>query len=81
MDRYAILPMNDEDNGYFFCVWENDTELAIDFFYFEEDANKCAKFMSSGGAFAGFTPEFMLTYCGPKKSARSINSTFASTFK
>lgn len=44
-------------------VWqviEQDTGLTVGAFYFEEDARRYATFLEDGGAFAGFTPPFIL---------------------
>jgi hypothetical protein len=44
-------------------VFEVDTEQVIDTFAFEADARKMARFMNRGGAFAGWTPTFMMISC------------------
>ena len=60
MKNYEIHTLKDDQDMFFWCVWEKDSEQAIDFYYFKEDAIKCAKFLDNGGAFSGFTPSFML---------------------
>jgi Tat protein secretion system quality control protein TatD with DNase activity len=60
MKNYEIHTLKDEEDMFFWCVWEKASEQAIDFFYFKEDAEDCAKFLENGGAFAGFTPGFIL---------------------
>lgn len=60
MQRYEIHTLKDEEDMFFWCVWEKASEQAIDFHYFKEDAAEMAKFMENGGAFSGFTPSFML---------------------
>lgn len=60
MAKYSIHTLKSDDGDFFFCVYEEATEQAIDFFFFRDDAKKVSKFMESGGAFAGFTPSFVL---------------------
>lgn len=60
MKKYSIVPMQDENNSFFYGVYEHATEQAIDFFYFEEDAKDAANFYTRGGGFDGFTPSFVL---------------------
>lgn len=60
MSKYTVHTIQDDEGDFFFCVFEKVSENVIDFFYFQEDADRCAKFMSNGGAFDGFTPKFML---------------------
>jgi hypothetical protein len=59
MENYDIIPLQ-EDDCEFYCVFEKQTEQAIDFFYFYQDADEYKSFLSEGGAFDGFTPSFML---------------------
>ncbi len=59
MEKYTIHAV-EYDNTTFYCVYENATEQVIDFFYFEDDAVLCKQFLDNDGAFAGFTPEFVL---------------------
>jgi hypothetical protein len=73
MHRYEIHTLKDDQDMFFWGVWEKESEQAIDFFYFKEDADKCAKFMENGGAFAGFTPSFMLREC---KTGKDLNQEF-----
>lgn len=80
MKKYSIYPMQDEQN-IFFCVYEELTKQAIDFFYFHEDAEACAKFFEKGGAFAGFTPRFMLTEVYIPVDQKDLDRKFQETFK
>jgi len=59
-ENYTLHVLTDDDNGTFYCVFEEQTQQVYDFFYFEEDAVSCISFLNSGGAFDGFTPNFML---------------------
>lgn len=59
MDRYAVNPVNIEGN-FFWELYETSTDQVIDQFFFEEDAVDTANFMERGGAFAGWTPSFIL---------------------
>lgn len=59
MNLYTIHTMQHEEE-FFYGLFEEQTQQVIDFFYFHEDALKTSKFMSNGGAFAGFTPSFVL---------------------
>ena len=60
MKNYEIHTLKDEEDMFFWCVWEKASEQAIDFYYFHEDAIETVKFLENGGAFAGFTPAFIL---------------------
>ena len=60
MSKYSIHSLQSEEDDFFFGVYEEQSEQVIDFFYFHEDAEKIIDFMERGGAFAGFTPAFML---------------------
>jgi hypothetical protein len=73
MDLYTIYPVTYE-NETFFCVYENRTEQVYDFFFFDEDAQKCKTFLEKGGAFEGFTPGFMLRKAEVKED---INNRFS----
>ena len=73
MEKCTIHSVNYENTNYF-CVYENSTEQVIDFFYFEEDAIKCMNFLNNDGAFAGFTPSFVLRKVSVPKE---VNSKFA----
>jgi len=72
--KYVVHPVSFEDE-YFFCVYENATNQVIDFFYFEEDAQKEVESLIKGKGFDGFTPAFMLNEI-PKDSTKKINNLF-----
>lgn len=59
MSNYHILPLNVE-NDFIWCVIENKTEQLIRAFAFEDEAEDYWEFLEDGGAFAGFTPSFIL---------------------
>jgi hypothetical protein len=71
--------MEDGEN-FFYCVYEHGTEQAVDFYYFKEDAENCAKFFSSGGGFDGFTPRFMLTEVNIPLEKQDVNRKFDQVF-
>jgi len=73
MKNYEIHTLKDEEDMFFWCVWEKASEQAIDFHYFQEDAEAMAKFLENGGAFAGFTPGFILK---EMKLQRNIDQEF-----
>ena len=60
MSDYFVLPLQTEDEDFIWCVMENKTEQLIKAFEFEEDASVYCEFLNEGGAFAGFTPTFIL---------------------
>lgn len=60
MRNYSLHVVEDDDGNFFHCVFEEQTQQAIGFYYFMDDAKEIATFMESGGAFNGFTPAFML---------------------
>lgn len=59
-ENYTLHTLTDDDQNTFYCVFEEQTQQVYDFFYFLEDAQSCISFLNSGGAFDGFTPNFML---------------------
>jgi len=73
MENYTIHSVT-YDNTTYHCVYEKATEQVIDFFYFEDDAVNLKMFLSNGGAFAGFTPTFVLRKVSVPEE---INSKFA----
>jgi hypothetical protein len=60
LKNYEVQTLKDDQDMFFWCVWEKTSEQIIEFFYFREDAEKCALFLENGGAFSGFTPGFIL---------------------
>jgi hypothetical protein len=57
--NYAVVALQIVDD-YVWNVYEKNTEQVIETFFFEEDAINFAKFLDKGGAFDGFTPNFIL---------------------
>ena len=60
LSRYVVEPRS-KDDDFIWVVKEVDSGLDIKFFLFEEDAEKLAKHLRSGGGFNGWTPPFLLT--------------------
>jgi hypothetical protein len=75
VEKYQIAVVRD-DIDFFFCVYENATEQAIDFFLFKDDADERKKFLEKGGAFDGFTPSFILKEVSLTKTPSQINRNF-----
>ena len=76
MENYTLHIVEDDEGNFFHCVFEEQTQQVYDFFYFLDDADACIKFLNDGGAFAGFTPSFMLREVNMNKSADEINVEF-----
>jgi hypothetical protein len=77
--KYDIVVVKD-DTDYFFCLYENATEQAIDFFLFKDDAEDKLEFLNRGGAFDGFTPSFLLKEVVLPKTQKEINTNFEELF-
>ena len=60
MNNYYVMPLQAEENDFIWCVMEEPTQQLISAFAFEDEALKHAKFLNRGGAFAGWTPSFIL---------------------
>jgi len=60
MNNFSCVPVEYEGE-FLWCVYEASTDQVIESFYFEDEALDYIKFVSSGGAFAGWTPQFMMT--------------------
>lgn len=60
MDTFAIVPV-EYNKEYLWCVFENTTQQVVNAFYFEDEARRYANFLRRGGAFAGYTPRFMVS--------------------
>jgi len=60
-----------------YSVIEAATGQEIDTFWFDVDAEKYEEFLEQGGAFAGYTPAFVLRKVVISKD---INEEFSSTF-
>lgn len=59
MDNFTVVPVEYEGE-FLWCVYEKSTDQVIESFYFEDEAQDYMKFCANGGAFAGWTPSFML---------------------
>ena len=66
------------DSEVIYVVIEAATGLEIDTFWFDIDAEKYEEFLEQGGAFAGYTPAFVLRKVVISKD---INEEFSSTFE
>lgn len=60
MDNYYVLPLETEEHDFIWCVMEYQTDQLIEAYEFEDDARDYTKFLNRGGAFAGWTPSFIL---------------------
>lgn len=78
MRNYSLHVVEDDDGNFFHCVFEEQTQQAIGFYYFMDDAKEITTFMESGGAFNGFTPAFMLREAPVKKTKEYLNTEFSS---
>lgn len=76
MSKYSVYVVEAENNTYFHCVFEEATQKVCDFFYFPEEAEKRAEFLNNGGAFDGFTPNFMFKEIKKK----DLNAIFTEEF-
>lgn len=73
MNKYSIQPVNLEGD-FMWELFERETGQVIEYFFFEDDARDTARFMNGGGAFAGWTPNFMLQEVA---APRDINLEFS----
>lgn len=73
LNNYLVLASHDGDE-YLWNVYEVATEQVVQSYYFEEDAIAAVEFYEDGGAFAGFTPMFMLTEARVPRS--NVNEEF-----
>lgn len=80
MTKYSVTPLETEDHDFIWCVIENQTSQLIEAFPFEDEAEAAAKFMENGGAFAGWTPSFMLTEIEPSITGDNLNQKFDMMF-
>lgn len=74
MSNYFVLPLETEDGDFIWCVMENPSEQLIRAFEFEDEADEYCEFLNDGGAFAGFTPSFILREV---EVSRNINHEFS----
>lgn len=73
---YELYPTFDESDCLSWKILEQATSQVVAEFWFEDDAQEYCQFLEKGGAFAGFTPSFILTNV-PK---HDINDAFAAEF-
>jgi hypothetical protein len=73
--KYDVILVEHEED-FFWCLYEKDTEQAINFFLFKDDAEEQKNFLEKGGAFNGFTPTFMLKEVNLPKTSVEINKNF-----
>jgi len=76
MKNYRVYPTQDDENFYW-NVYENVTGQIVSSFWFEEDAIEYAKNLEKGAGFAGFTPAFILRKVSLSKD---INTAFSEEF-
>lgn len=74
MDNLLCIPVEYEGE-FLWCVYEKATEQVIESFYFEDEAQNYIEFVNKGGAFAGWTPPFILTEVR-KQSKDDVNQAF-----
>ena len=74
--KYLVGPVKENDE-FVWEVFEVASEQVVGRWYFEEDAIAQAEFMESGGAFEGFTPQFMLREVA---LAKDLNQEFSAVF-
>lgn len=72
---YRYYPEFD-NNDVMWLVFEESTSQVVAEFFFEDDAQNYCKFLEKGGAFAGFTPSFMIRKFIPG----NINDAFSMEF-
>ena len=77
MRDYICNPVQNNDGDFLWSVFETQTDQIIDSFIFEEEARSYARFLNNGGAFAGFTPSFMLLKV---EAPADINDIFSAEF-
>jgi hypothetical protein len=65
-----------EDDGVYWAIHETLTDQVIAAFFFEDDAIDYMEWLEDGGAFAGFTPSFMIQ----SVASGDINDAFEATF-
>jgi hypothetical protein len=73
---YTYYPEFNANDELLWCVYENSTAQVVAEFFFEDDAQEYSEFLEHGGAFAGFTPSFVLK----KTQSSNINDAFTANF-
>ncbi len=59
MKNYIVRP-SENDGDFVWSIIETQTNQTIQSYVFAEEAEGYARFLNNGGAFNGFTPNFML---------------------
>lgn len=73
---YTFYPKFNKDDEVIWQVHESTTDQIVAEFGFEDDAHEYCHFLENGGAFAGFTPSFILH----KMPIKDINAAFEAEF-
>ena len=73
---YTYYPEFDQNDYLLWRVFEESTNQIVAEFWFEDEAQEYCEFLENGGAFAGFTPSFVIK----KTQSGNINDAFAATF-
>lgn len=76
MRLYKVYAEFDENEDVVWKVHEKTTDQTVAECWFEDDALEYATFLECGGAFAGFTPTFIIK----KTQSGDINAAFAAEF-
>lgn len=74
---YKYYPELDNDENLIWYVQEIASDQIVAEFFFEEDAIELVKFLTNGGAFAGFTPAFIIRKV---LLGKDINEAFSAEF-
>ena len=76
MKHYDCYPEFDESDYLHWYVYEKVSQQIVAEFFFEDDAQEYCQFLEKGGAFAGFTPAFILQ----RVPVLDINQNFQAEF-
>lgn len=77
MENFTVVPVEFK-NEFLWCVYERATDQVIKACYFEDDAHEYIQFLLGGGAFAGFTPSFMMIDFVAPQPKVDVNESFNS---
>ncbi len=77
MRSYTYYPHMTQEEDLVWHVFEEGTKQVVGSFVFEEDAVDLMEWLENGGAFAGWTPAFMLVQAAVHVD---VNEAFAATF-
>ena len=73
---YSYYPEFNDGDELLWLVFEEATSQVVAEFFFEDDAESYCRFLTKGGAFAGFTPTFVLK----RTHSSNINDAFQAEF-